>query len=601
MQQLCLTKQHLNSKSKCKRLGRNLFLSIIILALSAMSFTVIAQSQNDIEAVCNKIGTVKLLDESVSIGGSGAGYEWYVVIRQTDKVTGEKYALLISKHRIINQGIAFNTTGGNCYEGSSLQAHITKTEYGYLPPILKAIAVKPKTLGSYTSITAVSEPSSVMAELSNKKDILFPPSYEEVRIWNHGKAPLSLRAEMHSYQVNRWWTRTASNCGGTNYAWEINVPADAFVCTAHVMGSSGTGATGVGFVGAIWVKYSTGLVSVSCTVSGLPNNTGVQVCYKINNEAQQCVTTTAGGAYKIMGIPPNSNVQIIPSTQPGYTATLLFAPNPILDVKTDLNNKDIKYCPVASITGSTHICEGSTTKLFPASGGAWTSSDENVALVNDAGIVTGVGVGTATFTFTGSGQSAGCSSTTGALTVKPAPNAGTIIGLYEVNVGENITLSNTVSGGYWNSRNPQIASVDTVTGLVTGVKGGVATIEYIVVNEGCTSSASIQITVIATALIHSALISASDNNVCPGTPVTFTVTSYNSGASPSYQWKKNGEPIVDAPDASTYTYTPNNGDVITCEVTATDSSAFPNPVTSNSITMQVITLGEHPSVTISVE
>jgi len=605
MKDLHLLRWTSKTESKSKRFGKNHFLVLmkfgIIVMLCALNFSIFAQTPEAINAVRTAINNATLLSQSVSMGGTGAGYEWYVIIRKTDNVTGEKYALLISKHRIINQGIAFNTNGGNCYEGSSLQSQITNTEYKFLPEVLKAIAVKPKPFANFTSLTEVSEPTSTMAStLSSKKDILFAPSYAEVRIWNNGNAPLPLRSEMHSYQVNRWWTRTASTCtGGTNYAWEINVPADAFVCTAHVMGSNNSGATGVGFVGAIWVKYSSDLLSVSGTVLGLPNSTGVQVCYKINNGAQQCVTTTAGGAYKIMGIPSGANVQIIPVDQPGYLTSITFS-NPITNITTDQTGKDIKYCPIASFKGATLICEGATTQLSPTSGGIWASSNEDVAIVNNSGLVTAVGMGTATFTFTGTGISAGCSSTTGTLTVKPAPYPGTVSGFHEVTVGKTITMSNPeVSGGYWNSANPTIATVNTTTGVVTGISAGVATIEYVVVNDGCTSTSSKQINVIPTVLVHSATISVSKNPVCPNDQVIFTVTSYNSGASPKYKWKLDGTIISTV--GPSIIFIPQNGDVITCEVTSSDSSAIPNVVTTNSITMQVITPGERPSITISVE
>jgi len=57
------------------------------------------------------------------------------------------------------------------------------------------------------------------------------------------------------------------------------------------------------------------------------------------------------------------------------------------------------YCPVISITGEKLICVGTTTTLFPTSGGTWTSNNPTIASVTDGGIVTGLADGTATFTF----------------------------------------------------------------------------------------------------------------------------------------------------------------------------------------------------------
>ena len=49
-------------------------------------------------------------------------------------------------------------------------------------------------------------------------------------------------------------------------------------------------------------------------------------------------------------------------------------------------------------------------------------------------------------------------------------------------------------------------------------------------------------------------ISASQNNVCAGTSVTYTAVPTNGGLSPAYQWKVNG--INSGPNSSTFTYTP---------------------------------------------
>ena len=83
-------------------------------------------------------------------------------------------------------------------------------------------------------------------------------------------------------------------------------------------------------------------------------------------------------------------------------------------------------------------------------------------------------------------------------------------------------------------------------------------------------------------------IAASANPVSTGTPVTFTATPVNVGT-PSYQWKVNS--LNAGTNVSTYTYTPVNGDVITCVLTSTLNCTANNPATSNAITMQVAAAG----------
>jgi len=89
-------------------------------------------------------------------------------------------------------------------------------------------------------------------------------------------------------------------------------------------------------------------------------------------------------------------------------------------------------------------------------------------------------------------------------------------------------------------------------------------------------------------------ISASLNNICLGTSVTFTAIPTYGGSSPSYQWKVNG--VNAGTNSSMFTYTPLNNDVISCILTSSNTiCVFNNPATSNSITMTV-----NPQMPVSV-
>jgi len=81
-------------------------------------------------------------------------------------------------------------------------------------------------------------------------------------------------------------------------------------------------------------------------------------------------------------------------------------------------------------------------------------------------------------------------------------------------------------------------------------------------------------------------ITAYTNNICAGTPVTFMATPVNGGASPVYQWQVNG--INAGTNNPGFTYTPSNGDVVTCILTSSKTVCISNnPATSNAITMTV--------------
>jgi hypothetical protein len=75
-------------------------------------------------------------------------------------------------------------------------------------------------------------------------------------------------------------------------------------------------------------------------------------------------------------------------------------------------------------------------------------------------------------------------------------------------------------------------------------------------------------------------------DICLGAKVTFTATAIDAGIAPTYQWKKNNLQIEDATD-SIYSYTPENGDVIFCEVTSTEECSSPRTVFSSTVVIHV--------------
>jgi len=86
-------------------------------------------------------------------------------------------------------------------------------------------------------------------------------------------------------------------------------------------------------------------------------------------------------------------------------------------------------------------------------------------------------------------------------------------------------------------------------------------------------------------LVVSVSIAASANPFCAGSSVTFTATPNNGGTLPTYQWKVNG--IGVGPNNQVYSYFPNNGDVVSCDLNSNITCPLGNPATSNPITMIV--------------
>jgi hypothetical protein len=87
--------------------------------------------------------------------------------------------------------------------------------------------------------------------------------------------------------------------------------------------------------------------------------------------------------------------------------------------------------------------------------------------------------------------------------------------------------------------------------------------------------------------------------VCPGTIVSYTATTTNGGAMPTYQWRKDGTNIS---GASNSTYTSSalaNGNLITCILTSNAACVTGSPATSNTLTMTVAYLPVSVSIAAS--
>ncbi len=130
----------------------------------------------------------------------------------------------------------------------------------------------------------------------------------------------------------------------------------------------------------------------------------------------------------------------------------------------------------------------------------WSSSNEDVAIVDSSGIVKGVSEGNATITvktvdggFTASSNVKVLLTAISATKINLTPKTGNIevgasLGLSAVVKPSNATNKNIE----WNSSDPSVASVST-TGLVTGLKIGEATITATSVDGGFISNAEIKI------------------------------------------------------------------------------------------------------------
>ena len=146
--------------------------------------------------------------------------------------------------------------------------------------------------------------------------------------------------------------------------------------------------------------------------------------------------------------------------------------------------------PLGPINGSTNLCQGQTSSFSDVVAGTWSSSNTLIVTIGSStGVATGIGVGTATISFV---TALGC---TTSITV--TVNAiGPINGSPELCVGVTTIYTDAVTGGTWTSSNTAVASIQAVTGVITGLAGGTTNVTYLM-PSGCSVSMTVTVTVLA--------------------------------------------------------------------------------------------------------
>ena len=173
------------------------------------------------------------------------------------------------------------------------------------------------------------------------------------------------------------------------------------------------------------------------------------------------------------------------------------------------------------ITGTvTAVCMDAVTTLTEsATGGTWSSTATAFATVDASGNVTGIAAGTATISYTVT-NICGTAAATYTVTVNPLADTGSITGTTAVCAGATTPLADGgATGGTWSSAATSFATVDPLSGVVTGITAGTAVISYAVTN-GCGTLAAVT-TVTVNPLPDAGVITGTVS-VCVGSVTTLS-------------------------------------------------------------------------------
>lgn len=310
----------------------------------------------------------------------------------------------------------------------------------------------------------------------------------------------------------------------------------------------------------------------------------------------------------IVNPPVNSQVTVLPTVTTTYTATTtntLGCPrnvSAVVTVSSGTASVSISALPVGPICAGTSV----TFTATPTNGGPAPSYQWQV---------NGFNVGTNSPTYTTSTLVNGdkvkvimtsnltpctpppATSNEITMTVNPVPVCS-IAGALNVcasSTGNVYTNTITPAGGTvvhsWT-----ISGNGTIIGPANGasvtVSAGAAgsfTLTDAVTRDGCSpaSVCSYTVTVDPNLPVSVSITATPTGTICANTPVTFTATPTNGGATPGYQWQVNGINVPGEINPTFSSSTLINSDQVRVILTSSGTCTSGNPATSNIITMTV--------------
>lgn len=221
--------------------------------------------------------------------------------------------------------------------------------------------------------------------------------------------------------------------------------------------------------------YQTGMVTVKPAPAAITG--GTQVCASGATVALSNATIGGTWASSDNTLATVGATGLVTGVVPGVTYITYIATNGCFAVQPIT----IQALPPA-IAGSGNVCVNEDIALTNSvPGGHWSSSsDFNATIGSLSGIVTGQASGVLTITYT---TPTGCHATMPlVVNAEPLP----ISGPASLCVGGSSTVAG-VGGGTWMSSNPSIASVDMVSGTVSGINNGTVRITY-TLPTGCATT-----------------------------------------------------------------------------------------------------------------
>lgn len=240
------------------------------------------------------------------------------------------------------------------------------------------------------------------------------------------------------------------------------------------------------------------------------------------------------------------------------------------------------YPMPSSIGGPGSVCVGSAITLTnSASGVTWTSVSPGIATIGAfSGLLTGVSSGTVTVIAT----TGGICSVTRTITVNPAPPPISPTSPH-VCVGSTLTLTDGVGPGTWSDVGyTGFATVNSTTGVVTGIFAGSASVTYTLTSTGCTAIRVVTVDPVPTSIAGTFSMCLYASSPLFGTPSGGTWSTSSGTISVN---STTGVVTGTAVGTGTVTYTLSSGCFLTQSVTV---NSLPSPISGPSHVCELSTI-----------
>ena len=309
-------------------------------------------------------------------------------------------------------------------------------------------------------------------------------------------------------------------------------------------------------------------------------------------------STTAAANADIFTVVLTSNATCA-SPATAISAGVVMTVNPVLTPSVVVNTSATTICTGTNVTFTPTPTNGGTTPSYQWQkngtniAGASTSSYSTTTAAN-GDIFTVVLTSNATCAAPTTVTSAGVTITVNSTLVPAVTIAATAT---TICAGTSVTFTATPTNGgttpayQWRKNGTNIAGASTASYVTTAAANGDIFTVVLTSNAGCaspTTATSTGITMtVNPVLVPSVVINTSATTICTGTSIIFTPTPTNGGASPSYQWQKNGTTIAGASTASYSTTTAANGDKFSVVMTSNATCASPLTATSSQVNITV--------------